>query len=758
MKEMTLSQITAAIDLFFPAEWVKAALVLALFTTWVVIGLFAYLNHYTKKSYFSMWTVAWMFYAVWLAACIGLEESPDTPFLVMARRACIGISALFMFWGSFQLTYGSRNRRELGMGIVMIVVWSYVAAYKIVDRLWITIPVFVLLAAASVYTGIVYFRYGKRYRGANILAAGFILWGFHLLGFPFQEVLSPTFVAAGYITSSILSLLIAMGMVVQVLEQARERNETLLEEFKKGIATRRLLEQEVTVSEQKYQALFESASDAIFLVDLETLELLEANQSAERLTNRNGPELIGRSFLDLCPDVRVETKNLLENKKVFERVFSPSSELQMVRSNGAHLICEGSANLVQYNKRPVLQINVREITERKEMESQLRRGEKLSALGQLIAGVAHELNNPLAVIMGYSQLMAKQRTMEPRAKADMLKILHESERAAKIVRNLLTFARPREPQMSVVDINRIVNGVLAVHDTHLQGGDIDLTKRLAPTLPKTKADPNQIEQVVTNLVTNAIQALMGHAGPRKLEISTEVVDSAIRIAVTDSGPGIPQDIITKIFDPFFTTKAPGKGTGLGLSISYSIIEEHRGKVWVQSQAGKGAKFFVELPIVTCPDALEAPELVTAPDLAAKRDPHAPQRRLLIVDDEPGIVEVLKEMLDDDGYMVETANNGADALNRISAGRFDLIISDLCMPEVDGQQLYKTIRESQPHLASRIIFVTGDTVSGNSRAFLEGTGNRWFSKPFNMKEIEQVVDNFLRQGQLTAATVEGLASN
>jgi PAS domain S-box-containing protein len=743
MSESTLKEFATAIDLFFPAEWVKAALVLALFTTWVVIGLFAYLNHYTKKAYFSLWTVAWMFYAVWLAACIGLEESPYTPFLVMARRACIGISALFMFWGSFQLTYGARNRRELGMGVILIVIWSYVAAYKVVDRVWITIPVFVLLAAASVYTGLVYFRFGKRYRGAHILAAGFVLWGFHLLGFPFQEMLSPSFVATGYVTSSILSLLIAMGMVVQVLEQARERNETLLEEFKKGIATRRLLEQEVTVSEQKYQALFESASDAIFLVDLETLEVLEANQSAERLTNRNAPELIGRSYLDLCPDLKVESKSLLENKKAFETLFGPSAEFQMVRSNGAHVTCEGSANLVQYNKRPVLQINVREITERKEMETQLRRGEKLSALGQLIAGVAHELNNPLAVIMGYSQIMTKQRSMEARAKTDMLKILHESERAAKIVRNLLTFARPREPQMSVVDINRLVNGVLTIHDTHLQGGDIELVKRLAPNLPKTKADPNQIEQVVTNLVTNAIQALMSHAGARKLEISTEIVNSAIRIAVADSGPGIQQDIITKIFDPFFTTKAPGKGTGLGLSISYSIVEEHRGRIWVQSQCGKGAKFFVELPIVACPDALDIPEPVAA---EPTRDPQATQRRLLIVDDEPGIVEVLKEVLGGSGYLVETATNGADALNRISAGRFDLIISDLCMPEVDGQKLYKTVRDAYPNLAKRIIFVTGDTVSSNSRAFLEWTGNRWFSKPFNIREIEQVVGNFLRQDE------------
>jgi CheY-like chemotaxis protein len=250
---------------------------------------------------------------------------------------------------------------------------------------------------------------------------------------------------------------------------------------------------------------------------------------------------------------------------------------------------------------------------------------------------------------------------------------------------------------------------------------------------------------------------MAHAGPRKLEITTEVVKSAIRLTIADTGPGIPQDIITKIFDPFFTTKAPGKGTGLGLSISYSIVEEHRGKIWVQSQAGKGAKFFVELPIVACPETLDTCEPTPAESMTAG-DPQATARRLLIVDDEPGIVDVLKEVLGGGGYIIETATNGADALNRISTDRFDLIISDLCMPELDGQQLYKSVRDSHPHLVKRIIFVTGDTVSGNSRAFLEWTGNRWFSKPFNIREIEQVVGNFLCQETLVEAVPNGLHVN
>ncbi len=735
-----LQDVISAVSSYFTPEWVKPALVLALFSTFVVVGVFAYLNCYTKKDYFSLWTVAWMFYGLWLAASLGLEESPDLPFLVMARRACIGISALCMFWGSFELTNYGRKRRELGYGIVMICLWSYIAAYRVQDHLWITVPVFVLLASASVFTGLLHLKYRKRYRGANLLVVGFVLWGVHLVVFSVQPRLSAAALVMGYISSAGLALFIAMGMMMQMLEQARERNETLLGEFKKGIATRRLLEQEVTVSEQKYRALFDSASDAIFLVDLETLEILEANESAHRLVDFRFTENSSRSFVDLCPSVTRRGKNLLDNKRMFDEVFRPSNEFHMTRPNGAPILCEGSTNLVQYNKRPVLQVHVREITERKQLEQQLRQSEKLSALGQLIAGVAHELNNPLAVIMGYSQLLAKPGATDGKVKNDIVKILRESERAAKIVRNLLTFARPREPQMVVADINRLVASILETHETELVQNNITVTKHLSANYPQTMADPHQIEQVVTNLLVNAIHALAVWDGPRTLDLSTEATKTALVISVADSGPGIAPEIVSKIFDPFFTTKAPGKGTGLGLSISHSIIEEHRGKIWVQSELGKGAKFIVELPKISCPEAAELVPLLEEP----VHDPNAASHRLLIVDDEPGIVEVLKTVMGESGYMVTTASNGNEAMERIGTENFDVIISDLCMPDMDGEALYKRVRERDPELAGKVIFVTGDTVSTRSRAFLEWTGNRWFSKPFNIVEIERVVSNFLHQ--------------
>ncbi len=736
-------------DLTLPPGWMKGALVLSFFGTGVVIAVFGYLNRYTKKPYFHLWTSSWAFYAAWLAASIFLVDEPGNELLLMVRRACAGCAAVCMFWGTFEMTGSCRTRRELGFAMILIIVWSYLATYQLSERLWAATPMAVLLGGASIFTGSLYFKLRRRYSGAGMLAVGFILFGLHLISQPYLERSSPMLLAASYLVSSLLALFIALAMVVQVLEQGREQNETLLEEFKRGMNKRRMLEQEIIFSETKYRALFDAATDAIFLVDLESLEILEANQAAAKFLGDNPTSCVGRSFLEVCPALYSPGGTLLEQKRIFDEVIGLSKEFPMRRFNGTTVPCEGTNNLVQYNKRPVLQINIRETTERKQLEEQLRQAEKLSALGQLVAGVAHELNNPLAIIMGYAQLLTKPGASEAKVKSDVVKILHESERAAKIIRNLLTFARPRDPQMISVDLNRLIAGSLEAHESEFAAAAIELTTQLAPDLPSTVADPHQMEQVFTNLIVNAFHALQNLGGQRRIRVTTAQHKQTIRFSVADNGPGIAPEILGKIFDPFFTTKPPGKGTGLGLSISHSIIHEHRGRIWVQSEVGKGARFIVELPLIarTAPtNSVEAPPVVVV-----VRDPQAATQRLLLVDDEPGILEVLATVLGEGGYLIDTANNGNEALDRLSKRRYDLIISDLCMPGVDGETLYRRVLDTDPELAGRMIFVTGDTVSSKSRTFLESTGNRWFSKPFNIGEIEEVVHNFLAGDASLVAT-------
>ena len=403
----------------------------------------------------------------------------------------------------------------------------------------------------------------------------------------------------------------------------------------------------------------------------------------------------------------------------------------------------------EVNHRSVLQITLHEVTERKKLEQQLRQSEKLSALGQLVAGVAHELNNPLAVVMGYAQILVAQGFPPARVRGDLPKILHESERAAKIVRNLLTFARPRDPQLAPVDLNRIVSNIADTQEAEMESGAIQFHARLAPGLPRTMADAHQIEQVLANLVANAVQALGQHSGRRVLEVATEQRGEVLRLSVADSGPGIPAEVVPKIFDPFFTTKSPGKGTGLGLSICHSIIQEHHGRIWVETEEGKGAKFIIEIPLIRCDGVTRPEERSGLPSSGGSPVSETRKHRVLVVDDEPGIVDVLRAVIEESGCSVEAAYNGAEALGLIRGTQYDLIISDLCMPDLGGEALYREVRQLSPVLARRIIFITGDTVTGGSREFLESTGNRWFGKPFNLGEIEQVVRVFLSEEPVAA---------
>jgi PAS domain S-box-containing protein len=734
-------------SMFLPTEWGKAALLLAFFSTLVVIALFAYLDHYTRKAYFRYWIVAWICYAIWLGAGIAMEETAKMPDLVMLRRASIGLSALFMFWGSHQLRHRHRNQRELAAGVVLMLIWSYVAVYRVGDQLWITLPVFILLGVAGIYTGSQFLRYRARYRAALILGIGFTLWSTLLMVLPLEGILSRSAMAAAHFASATVAGFIAMGMITFALERARRRSDDLAIVYRRGIAARRSLTREVAASEEKYRALFDSASEAILIVDLETLDILEANKASEYFIEPRCEGQPSRSLADLCPSLAGKPNSLLETKRMVDDLFRASNEFTITRPNGMAVLCEGSSSMVEYSKRPALQISIREITERKKLEQQFRQTEKLSALGRLIAGVAHELNNPLAVITGFAQMLARQNNGNGQGKEECMTILRESERAAKIVRNLLTLARPRDPQMVPVDLNQLVTEAVGAQQTAVFSAQVEIHLSLEPNLPKTMADPHQIEQVLTNLLINSIQATSSQNGPRRIEVSTEKNCTNLYITVADTGPGIAPEVLGKIFDPFFTTKAPGQGTGLGLAISHSIIEEHRGRISVKTEVGRGATFRVELPILACYATAPAPSLFLP---RMERLPDAQLHRLLIVDDEPGIVEVLSAVLGDGGYRIESATNGREAMERIRYQNYDLIISDLCMPGMSGESLYKTLVQTNPAQARRIIFLTGDTVSSQSRGFLESTGNRWLSKPFNIAEIEEVVGNFLKRAPAAAA--------
>jgi two-component system NtrC family sensor kinase len=547
----------------------------------------------------------------------------------------------------------------------------------------------------------------RRPRASRVLVGGGAgLWAATVVAFPFVEY-STTGLVVVEAAAAAFALLIVVGVIV---------------------------EHEVASTEQKYRSVLDGTSDAVFIVDLWTLKVLDANQAAARLARRDPTDVVGSSFLDLCPDLRREGTNMLDQRKMFAAVFKPFNEFHFVRSDGSMVMCEGDTNLAQWHNRPVVQVRIREAAPDKHIGTLVRRAEKMSSLGQLIAGVAHELNNPLAVVVGYAQLLTKHPMTDETVGNNLHRILHESERAAKIVRDLLLFARPCEPQMTVVDLNKLLHNVIDVRHRDFEDAGVEVRQRLQPGLCRTKADPIQLEQVINNLITNALHAMSNGYGPRMLGISTEENSPFIRVSITDSGCGISPEVMARMFDPFFTTKPVGKGTGLGLSISRTILEEHHGRIWVESEPGKGATFHLELPIIACEEPVA--ETPAAPALPASVATHG--YRLLVVDDEPGIRDVLETILGNQGYLVTCATNGLEALDCLKGQHFDLIISDMCMPEMDGERLYETLREKNPKLADRILFVTGDVVSARSRTFLERTGSRWLTKPFNIRDVEEMV--------------------
>ncbi len=380
-----------------------------------------------------------------------------------------------------------------------------------------------------------------------------------------------------------------------------------------------------------------------------------------------------------------------------------------------------------------------DITDRKRAEEELARqrealyqSEKLTALGSLLAGVAHELNNPLSVVVGQATMLA-DAAADPKTAERAEKIRRAADRCARIVRSFLSLARRKTPELTAVRLNAVVEMAVELLAYQLRTADVNLALDLEPALPPLLADADQLIQVVTNLVHNALQALGDAAPPRRLTISTRHAgNGSVHLTVADNGPGVPADLRTRVFEPFFTTKSPGAGTGIGLSLCLGIVASHGGAIRVEDTPGGGATFVVGLPLRS------AGSVPVAASAAVEPSPAVQRRRILVVDDEPEIAETLAEMLRDAGHTVETAENGRQALDRLAAGAYDAVVSDLRMPVMDGPTFYGALRVLHPVLLGRIAFVTGDMLSTQMREFLGATGVPSIEKPFTTEAVKALL--------------------
>ncbi len=380
-----------------------------------------------------------------------------------------------------------------------------------------------------------------------------------------------------------------------------------------------------------------------------------------------------------------------------------------------------------------------DLTESRRLQDQLSQAEKMSSLGQMISGVAHELNNPLASILGYAQLLQAGAAKEDGELSNRLKIMdQEARRCQKIVQNLLSFARRRDPERKPYSLNELVQSVIALMRYQLRMDNIQVVSETDTELPYLNGDAHQIQQALLNLVTNAHHAMKKGQGGN-LSIRTVLAGKdAAHLVVEDDGPGIPAGIRNRIFDPFFTTKATGEGTGLGLSLVYSAITAHGGTVEFESASNGGARFVVRLPLGR--DVGE--EAATEAGPGGDNRP-AGRARILVVDDEQPVAQLLSEMLSSEGHQVHVATDGRAALERLAEGAYDLVVTDFKMPGLGGKSLCDAIDQRYRGLKGRVLMTTGDTVSGEPEKAAGEAGVPLIHKPFDLDEFRGLVRRRLR---------------
>jgi PAS domain S-box-containing protein len=521
-----------------------------------------------------------------------------------------------------------------------------------------------------------------------------------------------------------------------------------------SFANRRLREV-VGTSERRYRDLFEHSPEAL-MVESRDMRIVDANPAARRLF---GEDLVGRDIhelvagepvrLDLGRDDGLALRGSSIGRRLDGSTFPEEVELRRVEIDGE----------------PHTLAMIRDLTDQVRMQAELVQAQKMEAIGLLVAGVAHELNNPLASIIAFSQLIRTDPALPPdlRNQSDLL--VQEANRTRVIVQNLLDFARQRRPERTLTDLRPLVESVLGLQSYVLARNQVELAVTIPDDLPPLLVDRSQLQQVLVNVTFNSAQALRDGGRPGRLAIEASAVGDddtqRVRIAIIDNGPGVAPEIRDRLFMPFTTTKAPGEGTGLGLSVSFGIVAAHGGTLRHEPTPGGGATFVIELPVETDPAAAEPPPPVPdhvppavtpSPDspLASDAPPASPapaapsvdHPRILVLDDEPAIRDFLARVLARHGYEPVVAGTGAEAIEVVRTAPPDAILCDHRMAGMSGTEFHDEVGRIAPDLARRFAFMSGDVLNPELRAFAEARGVHLLAKPFDLSAVDPLVARLL----------------
>lgn len=506
------------------------------------------------------------------------------------------------------------------------------------------------------------------------------------------------------------------------------------------ITTRKQAEAALTHSAEEWRTTFDSIKDMIAIVDPKHM-VIRVNLAFASALGLKPNDLVGKYCYQvvhgmnqphpMCPHARTLESRHVESSEYYDKrlkLWVEASSSPIFNKKGE---LTGSVHIIKdISKRKEEELQQQQLRNKAEMSS------RLAAVGEMAAGIAHEINNPLTGVIGFSELLLEREDLPDDIKANLKIINDGSQRAKEIIKRMLTFARQTTPQMSRVNITELINHTLELRNYVLATANIKIVKDYDATLPWVVADPGQLQQVFLNLIVNAEYAMKKAHDKGILTIKTEELDGYVRISVKDDGPGMPEGIRKKLFQPFFTTKEPGEGTGLGLSLSLGIIQEHNGTIRAESEEGKGTTFIIELPIASDTDKIAE----ITPEAEPPRS--VVKAKVLVVDDEPSIRLLIKTILTQNGHVVEECDDPRKALEKLMATAYDVILLDIRMPGMSGIELYRNILTKRPDMALSVIFITGDTSDEATREYLSAHQTPYISKPFNRKTLETKVDEIL----------------
>jgi signal transduction histidine kinase/ActR/RegA family two-component response regulator len=613
-------------NLNFPREYLRAALMVSLLSVWVLVGLFYYLNRYTKREYFTMWTASWLFYALWLTLSLRFQNSSPTGFVFLAAQWCAGICAVFLLWGTLRFLDLPVRQTLFGLFMLFLLVWTFVGPQLSADTLQIQLPVFILLGSGSIFAAVCFFRMRKKmpFVGAGMLSLGFLLWGFYLWTYPFSQQYDQLY-SSGYFAAAVLQLFIAVSMIVLVLEEVRFKADAISVEVEVARVEKEALQTKVLSTEEKCRSLFEQVR---------------------------------------------ETKGTQEAYDELRRT--------------QHAVVQQ---------------------------------ERLRALGQMASGVAHDINNALSPIVAYSELLLQSLPdLSPASRRHLGFIQRSAEDIANIVARMRNFYRRRfDEELVEVDLNEITQEVIEMTRprwrdlSQREGISINVQAECEANLPRLMSDAGELREALTNLIFNAVDALP-HGG--SITLSTRLLkgpagngpqsrEDQIQVEVRDNGIGMDAKTRERCLEPFFSTKAQRGGTGLGLAMVYGVMQRHGGNIDIDSEPGKGTSMRLIFPLRR--------QAAMSTETQFSRAKSARSLRILCCDDEPMIRQLLTDCLSLQKHDVSVAEGGEQGLEMFRAALqsnqpYEVVITDLGMPGIDGQAVTRAIKAQSPQ--TPVVMMTG----------------------------------------------------